>query len=123
MTKPSTLIFLLFATLFAAVHWFAVETYSYWAFWWLDIIMHFWGGLLIGLGIHVLSTFSRISFKPTYVIVLIVLAVITSSWEVFEFVAKVYQPDLYLIDTVIDVVLGFSGGLLAHTVLRRYTMV
>ena len=92
----------------------------YWSIWWFDILMHFWGGILIGVGLHVLGTFSLLRLKPTLPLLILVLVVVTFSWELFEWWVSLWQPENYVIDTIIDVFLGFSGGLLAHAYLRRY---
>lgn len=84
--------------------------------------MHFWGGILIGLGVHVFGSFSVISIRPNLLQLLVTIAMVTLSWEIFERVYGLYNPDGYILDTVIDISLGFSGGLLAHAILRRYTM-
>ena len=86
------------------------------------MVMHFWGGILIVLGVYALSTFSKVHLKPTITVLLLVLAFTTVSWEIFEFFAGLWQPETYLMDTAQDIVLGFGGGLLAHTVLSRYTI-
>ena len=122
MIHGRVIIFLVIASIFAATHYFALVTHSYSFIWWFDSVMHFWGGTLIGLGVHAFSTFSRIHIKPTLPVVLIVLALATSTWEVFEWYAGLWLTEGYLLDTVKDIVLGFSGGLLAHLFLSKRTI-
>ena len=110
------------SVLFAAVHYFAMVASLYWYLWWFDVVMHFWGGILISLGVHSLATFSRFHFKPTLVTLLFVLAFATVTWEIFEFTVGLWQPETYVVDTIQDIILGFTGGLLAHVVLLRYTI-
>lgn len=120
MSHRLTLAFLLLATAFALAHAFAVTVSLYWYYWWFDIVMHLWGGLLIGLGIHALSSFRWFPFKPTTKTVLLGLLCITISWEIFEWSVGLYDPNAYVTSTLKDLFFGFSGGLLAHAMLRSY---
>lgn len=122
MIQPIVIIFLLLAIAFAAVHAFAILASLYWYYWWFDIVMHFWGGCLIALGLHALSTFSRFTFKPNMKLLVVALAVITLVWESFEFFVGLWQPETYLFDTLKDIAVGFSGGLVCYFTLKRYTM-
>lgn len=122
MPSGLMILFLFAGALFAAVHYVAVLASLYWFFWWFDIMMHFWGGLLIGLGVHALARYSWWPFRPTWIVMILVLAVITGVWEVFEFGVGLYNPATHFMDTLQDVLIGFSGGLLSHFLLKTYTM-
>lgn len=122
MIRPIVIIFVLLGTAFAAVHLFAIKASLYWYYWWFDIMMHFWGGILLALGVHAFCTFSRIHLKPTLKLVLLTLLLVTVSWEVFERSVGLYDPITYIFDTGKDMVIGFSGGLLAHIILKKYTI-
>ena len=113
------LTFFLLSGIFAMTHYVAMQASLYWYFWWFDSMMHFWGGCLIGLGIHALATFADFRIKPNYKLVLTILFVATVSWEFFEYHYNLYDTRNYIFDTAKDIVLGFSGGLLTHTILRR----
>lgn len=116
------IIFLLLSGLFALVHLFAITASLYWYYWWFDIVMHFWGGILLGLGVHAFSTFKHLHFKPRLPVLLVVMVVATGSWEIFEWSAGLWNADTYIFDTAKDIIMGFSGGLLAHLVLSRDTI-
>lgn len=122
MVHPIVLFFVIFSGLFAAVHKFAVKASLYWYYWWFDILMHFWGGILIGLGVHTFCSFRRIHIRPSLWLVLIALCVSTVTWEIFELYAGLFDPATHLFDTSKDIVVGFSGGLLAHIIMRNYTI-
>jgi predicted membrane-bound dolichyl-phosphate-mannose-protein mannosyltransferase len=122
MIRLRVFIFLILSIVFALTHYFAMQYSLYWHFSWFDIVMHFWGGGLLALGVHALSTFSRLHFKPTLPILLVVLSVAIFSWEIFERSVGLFDPETYVYDTVKDIILGFAGGLLAHLMLRRYTI-
>lgn len=100
-------------------HQVAVQVSLYWYYWWFDSMMHFWGGTLIGLGIHALSTLPHLRIKASTRLILLVLATATISWEVFEWYFGIWGTHNYIFDTSKDIALGFSGGLLAHFILRR----
>lgn len=108
------------AAVFAAAHRLAVEASLYWYFWWFDILMHFWGGLLIGLGIFALATFRRLTFKPKLSVVFVVAVGFVVSWEVFEWYIGILDPALHLKDTLMDMFLGVFGALLSYLILKRF---
>lgn len=112
-------LFLFSSLAFAATHLIASAGSLYWYYWWFDIFMHFWGGLLLGLGVHALCRLQRIPVKPTFFVVIITLATATISWELFERFTGLYSPIQYILDTTLDVLLGFGGGLLAHFILSH----
>jgi hypothetical protein len=122
MVHGITIVFLLLAILFAATHFLAVAASLYWYHWWFDIMMHAWGGMLLVLGVHALSTFSWSPIQPTLKNVLIVLLVAVISWEVFEWFAGLYEPSTYVFETAKDILVGLSGGLVTHLFLRTYRM-
>ena len=122
MIHSMVVVFLVLAALFATAHAFAVYASLYWYHWWFDVVMHFWGGVLIALGLYALSTFSRWQFRPTLTMLLWTLLAVTLLWEAFEFWAGLWQPATYLADTIQDILVGFGGGLVAYLVLRRYTI-
>jgi fatty-acid desaturase len=111
--------FLLSSIAFAVIHVVATVGSLYWYYWWFDIMMHFWGGLLIGLGVHALCRLNSVKLRPTFSLVFIVVAVAAISWELFEWFTGLYNPNSYVMDTLLDVALGFGGGLLAHFILSH----
>lgn len=117
-----TIIFVILSGAFAAVHLFAMKTSMYWYYPWFDIVMHFWGGVLLALGVHSFSSFSRIYIKPSLPVVLIVVLMAATTWEIFERLAGLYDPATYVFDTAKDLIIGLSGGLLAHLLIRKYTI-
>lgn len=121
MIHGLTVIFLFLATVFAFVHQFAVATSLYWYYWWFDSVMHFWGGILLGLGFLSFSTFSRIGYRPTLGKLMLLLISVTILWEIFEWHAGLYNAETYWFDTIKDLLLGWIGGLLTFAFLRsRY---
>ena len=122
MIQPITIFFVLVSAIFAATHAVAVNGYFYWVYWWFDILMHFWGGLLIALGVTTLSTFRRFDFKPTYKLVFGVAILIVTAWEVFEWMLGVTSPQTYWLDTSVDIFLGLGGALLGHWIIKRFNI-
>jgi hypothetical protein len=122
MFNRYVIVFLLLSTIFTFVHWFASMTSLYWYYWWFDIIMHFSGGVLIALGIRAFCDFSFIRLRPTFTLLVIVLILATSSWELFEWYNGLWFDQGYIFDTIKDIIMGFSGGLLTHYILNKYTI-
>lgn len=120
MIQPIVLLFLAVAGVFAVVHQFAVEASLYWYYWWFDILMHFWGGVLIAFGIYSLATFRRLTFKPTLSLVFVVAVGVVVLWEVFEWYVGLFDPALHLTDALTDMFLGITGALIGYLVLKRF---
>ena len=111
--------FFIAAIVFLFAHITAMYASLYWYFWWADIIMHFWGGLLLGMGVHVLASLPHIPVRASVPWLLAIILVVTLSWEIFERSFGLFNPVGYMIDTSIDIALGFLGGLVAHVLLRH----
>lgn len=119
MTHRLTIAFFILFSTFALVHSFAVTLSLYWYYSWFDIVMHLWGGILIGLGIHTFSLYPWFTVKPTTKAILFGLLCITIGWEIFEWSIGLYSKDAYIASTVKDLCFGFAGGLLAHAMLKK----
>jgi fatty-acid desaturase len=113
------LLFLLSSMAFAVVHLVATAGSLYWYYWWFDIMMHSWGGMLLGLGVHALCRLKSVPLRPTLSLVLGMITAAAITWELFEWITGLYNPVSYVADTALDVVLAFGGGLLAHFTLRH----
>lgn len=116
------IVFLLLAAVFAWTHQIAMAGSFYWYYWWFDIVMHFWGGILLGLGVHAVTSLKSVHIRPVLPVVLAVILSAVIGWEVFERIFGLFNPNQYIVDTTQDVLLGITGGLLAHFVVRMFTM-
>lgn len=111
-------LFLFIATLFAATHKIAVAASLYWYYSWFDIVMHFWGGLLIALGVRALTHLKLVKLQPTLFVTVAVLLALMISWEVFEFSVGLWDRETYVFDTAKDLLVGFSGGVIGFLLLK-----
>lgn len=109
--------FLLSGMVLAVLHFFSLELYLYWRYLWLDIPMHFLGGVTVALGYLTLRDFfprwspRLFSFYKTLAMVVLVAIV----WEVFEvFIGVIFEEDRYVIDTSADLLLGSLGGAVGY---------
>ena len=105
---------------FASVHNFAVATSLYWYYPWFDVLMHFWGGVLVALGVAALSAFRFIRLQPTLWVTLAALTFAMISWEIFERTVGYLEPATYLFDTAKDLLMGFSGGIVGYVLLKHF---
>jgi hypothetical protein len=115
-------IFLIFGSTFASVHNFAVAASLYWYYSWFDIAMHFWGGILIVLGVYALCSFKHVPLKPTTLLIFSTLVGVMVAWEIFEYCVGLYEPTTYLFDTAKDIIVGFCGGLAGYLLTIRLRM-
>jgi hypothetical protein len=124
--KQHTLLRILFLLIWilAITNFVAEYYYLYWTYRWLDIPMHFFGGVWVGLATLWLFLRSGYVFKDmpssvnTFVTALVGGFCIGFLWEVYEYV--VWQvsgkglPVNYLGDTVLDLCMDLLGALFAY---------
>jgi len=114
--------FLFLGLLFAAVHDFAVATTLYWYYPWFDIVMHFWGGILIVMGVRALCSLKLVPLSPTAPVIFAALVLCMVAWEAFEYAVGLYNPPTYLFDVSKDLLMGTIGGLVGYFASRRLTI-
>lgn len=122
MPQAIVWIFLLTSSLFAAVHNFAVATSLYWYYWWFDVFMHFWGGILVVVGVYALCSLKHVPLKPTAILIFTTLGIAMFAWEVFEWKIGLSNPQYGLFDTIKDLLMGISGGLVGYFSALRLRM-
>ncbi len=101
----------------AVLHGYALNNFLYWHFPWLDIVMHFLGGLLASLfGLWFAERCNLITnARPKAILlfdVILFVFIISLLWESFEFMFKLvlHDPVEYIIDTIIDFLMGIMGA-------------
>lgn len=110
----------------AILHGAALVFYLYWQYAWYDILVHFLGGVFLGLLLLWLLLHSGYFTVPTSktLIMLNLLfgtLIVGALWEVFEVVAGVPILEDYALDTSIDLLMDFLGAFLAYFYYRlRY---
>lgn len=119
MPQAIVWIFLAVSSIFAAVHNFAVVTSLYWYYSWFDMIMHFWGGILVVLGVYAICSLKHVPLKPTTLIIFSTLTITMLLWEIFEWKAGLFDPQTHLFDTTKDIIVGLIGGLVGYLVAIR----
>lgn len=109
---------------FVAIHMSAVYSSLYWYIWWLDILMHAWGGFMIITSWYLVESLGV--FKPLmsswWFHSLLVLCVIMIGWELFEFRFGLISQYNYISDTIHDFLNGFGGGLVSFLLFRSRTI-
>ena len=121
MLGPNTLVFLVTISLWAVVHFIALELYLYWHYVWFDLPMHIIGGAASILGVYSFAELRVPLFAhlkaalPLFVFLIFVMV----AWEVFEVWAGIPMLDNYRLDTTIDILMGFVGGIIGYVVAKR----
>ena len=92
----------------------ANKFYLYYSVWYFDMIMHFLGGVWLGLLAFYLFTREALPTHPVLKMLFFVL-VLGFGWEVFEFLFYNYIADnpFGFIDSVSDLMFDLFGGLCA----------
>lgn len=101
------------------LHLVAISLHLYWTIWWLDLVFHFWGGVIVGsLAVSMLIKRSDSVWRAAFVVGGSVL-VVALLWEVQEFVSRSFYAYDYIVDTISDILLGMAGGLTSFLVAHR----
>lgn len=108
---------LLFLQLFllgivAALHMIGSQLYLYWMFWWYDMVVHFLASIWIALS----ATWIAAQFRAKRVAlwVFVSVALVSLGWESFEYMigaVDLADGDVFVTDTVLDLVVNMIGGL------------
>ncbi|OGI58299.1 hypothetical protein A3C60_02200 [Candidatus Nomurabacteria bacterium RIFCSPHIGHO2_02_FULL_37_45] len=112
------------------VHFFANKFYWYSSIWYFDIIMHFLGGLWVGLFFIWFSSESlrlSLAFKALTLVIfkiLLFVFVVGFGWEVFEFLFNNYiaQNPFDFLDSTSDIFFDLVGGIVAILFFLKKTM-
>lgn len=114
----SVIFFLVLGGLFALTHTFATLTSLYWYYTWFDIIMHFWGGLLIVLGIRSLVRLGvPLTLNKRTVFSLAIFIMVT--WEIFEYSIGLTRIAGHVFDVLKDILVGSAGVIIGYIVIRQ----
>ncbi len=126
-TKPIFFICLFLLAVIAGFNYLAFQYFWYWRIWWFDLVMHFLGGILVGLFcLWYFFTFIRpqevdFSFKLALKVAIIGALTIGLAWELFEFgidqywAAEIGVKSLGVLqqgwrDTLSDLLVDLIGG-------------
>ena len=110
----------------AILHGAALLFFLYWQYAWYDIVVHFLGGVFLGLLLLWLLLHSGYFVAPTtrtdlMVNLLFGTLIIGALWELFEVVAGVPLEEDYALDTSTDLLMDFLGAFSAYLYYRlRY---
>ncbi len=111
LTRIVTLIFSIFI-----VNSLAEKFYWYSAIWYFDMIMHFMGGLWVGLVVIWLLSPQKTDPDVSFILKAIAgVFLVGVSWEIFEFIFYNYIAgnDFNVLDTISDVFFDLAGGTFA----------
>ncbi len=104
------LLFLLFIFFLNSL---ALLFYWYTSVWYLDMLMHFLGGVWVGIFAVYLFSRGNLSSLSVWVVLLVVF-LIGAGWEVFEILVEryiTYNP-LNILDSMSDLFFDLAGGIL-----------
>ena len=116
-TSPS------FASPSAVMILFLVNDYSYVSFvfvdlWWLDIVLHFLGGMLVALYILILS-YRQITGWKLFLWGVCAAATIGLLWEFAEVILSLFESHIGILfdsrDIITDLLADFAGAVVAST--------
>ena len=108
----------------AALQYLANAYYLYYRWWWSDVVMHFLGGLFIGVGVLWWLRFEiPIGIRtriPRFATAFLLVLLVGVSWEIFEWYTNSYNATNYVLDTASDILMDVCGMLAAYLVFLRY---
>ena len=110
------LLALLLASVVAAANFYANAHALYWRYTWIDVPIHYLGGLF--LAVMAVALFDK--RRPFFLIAVVVA--IAVGWEIFEvFVGVPRENQSYILDTSIDILMDALGAITAY-ILARFTV-
>lgn len=121
---PLLLEFLVVGVVVALAHYFASRSGLYYAVAATDVVMHFLGGLWVGLGATLFFFTSgtvqlpRRDARVVAVVTLVSVMAVGLAWELYELWGGLVDPVLDRIDTLSDLALDLLGGLVAFWYFR-----
>jgi len=101
----------------AVFHYLCLVLFLYWTVWWSDIVMHFLGGLIIGLiSIFIFYTSGLINLKKENTLIVFIttigfVLIVGMSWELWEIFAGLTSILKDQTDTIIDLIMDIVGAL------------
>ncbi len=110
---PTVLIISLVAILL--MHLLAIHFYVYWTVTWFDSLMHFLGGLWVG--VTALTIYGKVGMSNKQSILWAVLGALSVGilWELFEYtIGMIFSPGNYALDTATDLIMDVVGGAAAY---------
>lgn len=112
MLQLTTILFLIAGSMLAVLHVVSLRLFLYWHYWWLDLPMHFLGGVVIALLVYTLYDLKIIRSRRLLRMMPVLLIVFVAAlvWEGYEVLIGIPIEDDYLVDTVTDLIIGVIGG-------------
>lgn len=118
---------LILAALGGVLYYLAGLFYLYWTYWWYDVVMHFLVGTTGGFSLYWGFFYSGLvfprPFKSRALSVFLVFACVMTvavGWEIFEYRNGITDSsEGYVLDTINDLILGGTGGMLAALIASR----
>lgn len=116
LKKPLIWEILALSVVVAVLHKIALVLFLYWTVSWFDILMHFLGGLLIGLiSIFIFFILRFVSIPKNHILNVFIITVgsvlivglVWELWEVFVGLTNVLKDQ---VDTAIDIVMDLIGA-------------
>lgn len=120
----SVALFLIASVTLALVNAVALKFSLYWHFLWLDMPMHFLGGLCVALGYGIIPFFGITlpKFLRSKWAYLGATLLVGLAWELFEFVFGISlanDAENLIPDTSLDLVLDLLGGYVGYLLIQK----
>lgn len=113
-------------SLVALLHLAALKYFLYLEWWWFDILMHFLGGLWVGVAAlwFTRQYILRRALTPRLAlcVTLASIAAVAVGWEFFELWAGVPITPNYAKDTALDLSAGVLGALAGYAYVMKNTV-
>jgi hypothetical protein len=105
------------SALLSVLNYVALILYFYWTVWWFDTMMHFLGGLTLGVLVVWLLKIEKRSWG-SFIGIFICVMVLGVVWEIFEYVSGItFLREGYMLDTIHDLVMDAAGLIAAYVII------
>ena len=120
LTNRRRFLFLSFSILvfLTALNLVGITFSLYWRIWWFDIPAHALGGISVALGAAWLSTVR--GRAPTFLFCIGATILVGVAWEIFEATFHLTEFPQDTLDTIKDLCMDTTGGVLAFLFVRMF---
>jgi len=118
--KPTTVLTLTLGSWIAIVHFLALFFELYWRYWWLDTVVHIFGGIFLVCLVRTVVNYGWLpnlySVPPrlNYFLALVIIG-----WEVFGVILNGGLKVGFWGDTSLDILFGILGSVIGYKLLKQ----
>ena len=93
----------------------------YWHYIWLDLPVHFMGGMWAALVFAWIALLRSWKYADSFAVTLVFVLAVSIAWELFELFVGVPREANFAFDTSLDLTMDITGGVIGYALARALT--